>query len=88
MIEKHILSFLLILSISIIFKSVEINSNEGLFIRSAIPIRNKTWENYNGEFRITLKAIFEPTTLEDLIDIVNLARKNNKLFDVLLKGIL
>ncbi|CAG8820761.1 45579_t:CDS:2, partial [Gigaspora margarita] len=58
--------------------SVEINSNEGLFIRSAIPIRNKTWENYNGEFRITPKAIFEPTTLEDLIDIVNLARKNNK----------
>ncbi|RIB30552.1 hypothetical protein C2G38_2136292 [Gigaspora rosea] len=78
MIEKHILSFLLILSISIIYKSFEINSNEVFFIRSAIPIKNKTWENYNGRIRISPKAIFEPSTLEDLIDIVNLARKNNE----------
>ncbi|CAG8786748.1 11057_t:CDS:2, partial [Gigaspora rosea] len=52
--------------------------NEVFFIRSAIPIKNKTWENYNGRIRISPKAIFEPSTLEDLIDIVNLARKNNE----------
>ncbi|RIB23145.1 hypothetical protein C2G38_2139898 [Gigaspora rosea] len=78
MIMKHILSFLLILLISIIYKSVEENNNKGVFIRSAIPIKNKTWTSYNGAVHLSPDAIFEPTTLEELIDIVNLARINNK----------
>ncbi|CAG8796674.1 27865_t:CDS:2, partial [Dentiscutata erythropus] len=39
---------------------------------------NKTWENYNGAIDISPNAIFEPSTLNDLQDIVKLARKNNK----------
>ncbi|RIB09686.1 hypothetical protein C2G38_249119 [Gigaspora rosea] len=78
MIMRYILSFLLILSISIIYKYCEANNHKGHVIRSAIPIKNKTWQNYNGEIRISPDAIFEPSTLEDLIDIVKLARINNK----------
>ncbi|KAF0411265.1 FAD-binding domain-containing protein [Gigaspora margarita] len=52
--------------------------NKGLVIRSAIPIENKTWENWNGQIHIFPNAIFEPSTLEDLIDIVKLAKINNK----------
>ncbi|CAG8644512.1 8114_t:CDS:1, partial [Cetraspora pellucida] len=78
MIVKRILSFSLILLISTVYKSVTVNINEDLMIRSAKPINNKTWENWNGEIYISPSAIFEPSTLEDLIDIVKLAKTNNK----------
>ncbi|CAG8545567.1 22729_t:CDS:2 [Gigaspora margarita] len=78
MVMRYILSFLLILSTSIIYKYFEINNHKGLVIRSTIQIKNKTWVNYNGVIRISPDAIFEPSTLEDLIDIVKLARINNK----------
>ncbi|CAG8772427.1 20701_t:CDS:2 [Cetraspora pellucida] len=47
-------------------------------IRSAKPIENKTWVNWDGEIQISPNAIFEPSKLEDLIDIVKLAKANNK----------
>ncbi|CAG8625197.1 8681_t:CDS:2 [Cetraspora pellucida] len=78
MIVKHILSFSLILLISTVYKSVTVNINEDLMIRSAKPIKNKTWENWNGEIYISPSSIFEPSTLEDLIDIVKLAKTKNK----------
>ncbi|CAG8599753.1 2766_t:CDS:2 [Gigaspora margarita] len=56
----------------------EVNSNKGLFIHSAIPIQNKSWENWNGEIHFFPNAIFEPSALEDLIDIVKLAKINHK----------
>ncbi|CAG8551947.1 12142_t:CDS:2, partial [Cetraspora pellucida] len=49
-----------------------------LVIRSVKPIENKTWENWNGAIHISPDAIFEPSTLEDLIDVVKLAKINNK----------
>ncbi|CAG8625180.1 8680_t:CDS:2 [Cetraspora pellucida] len=78
MIVRHILSFSLILLISTVYKSVTVNINEDVMIRSAKPIKNKTWENWNGEIYISPSAIFEPSTLEDLIDIVKLAKAKNK----------
>ncbi|KAF0561202.1 FAD-binding domain-containing protein [Gigaspora margarita] len=72
---KHILSYSLILLISIV---AAVTIDKDLVIRSAKPIKNKTWENWNGEIHISPNAIFEPSTLEDLLDIVKLAKKNNK----------
>ncbi|CAG8732145.1 21889_t:CDS:2, partial [Dentiscutata erythropus] len=76
MIMKYI--FLLILLISTVCKSFVVNNNNGLVIRSAIPIDNKTYENWNGEIHFSPNAIFLPSTLQDLIDIVKLAKSNNK----------
>ncbi|CAG8660320.1 6634_t:CDS:1, partial [Dentiscutata heterogama] len=59
-------------------KSFVVNNNKGLVIRSAIPIDNKTYENWNGEIKFSPNAIFLPSTLQDLIDIVKLAKTNNK----------
>ncbi|CAG8627315.1 10218_t:CDS:2, partial [Dentiscutata heterogama] len=47
-------------------------------VRSSTPINNKTWENWNGAINISPDAIFEPSTLEELINIVKLAKENNK----------
>ncbi|CAG8698314.1 9137_t:CDS:2, partial [Dentiscutata erythropus] len=58
--------------------SVIVSINKNFIIRSATPICNKTWENFNGAIDISPNAIFEPSTLEDLKDIVKLAKKNNK----------
>ncbi|CAG8838424.1 30703_t:CDS:1, partial [Racocetra persica] len=73
----HILSFLLILLISIVYKSVAVKP---IVYKSVAvkPIENKTWENWNGAISISPNAIFEPTTLGDLVDIVKLAKINNK----------
>ncbi|CAG8733857.1 15853_t:CDS:1, partial [Dentiscutata heterogama] len=60
------------------YESVAVNINKDLVIHSVKPIENKTWENWNGEIHISPNAIFEPSTLEDLIDIVKLAKINNK----------
>ncbi|CAG8504054.1 3781_t:CDS:2 [Dentiscutata erythropus] len=78
MILKHILSCSLILLILIVYESVVVIIDKDLVIRSAKPIKNKTWENWNGEIHISPNAIFEPFTLEDLKDIVKLAKINNK----------
>ncbi|CAG8694362.1 2956_t:CDS:2 [Cetraspora pellucida] len=83
---KHILSFLLILIISIVYKSVVVNINQHLVARSAIPIVDKTWENWNGAIKITPDAIFKPSTLEDLIYIVKLANTNNKTIRCIAQG--
>ncbi|CAG8729547.1 16691_t:CDS:1, partial [Racocetra persica] len=58
--------------------SIAVNINKNFLIRSAKPIENKTWENWDGEIHISPDAIFEPSTLEDLKDIVKLAKTNNK----------
>ncbi|CAG8547490.1 24988_t:CDS:2, partial [Dentiscutata erythropus] len=50
-----------------VYKSVTVSSNKDLVIRSAKPIEIKTWENWNGAIHISPKAIFKPSTLEDLI---------------------
>ncbi|CAG8718777.1 6597_t:CDS:2, partial [Dentiscutata erythropus] len=68
------------------FKAVEVNSNKGLVFRSAVPIKNKTWESIIGKIRIFPKAIFEPSTLEDLIDIVKLATITNKTIRCVAQG--
>ncbi|CAG8531702.1 39113_t:CDS:2 [Gigaspora margarita] len=78
MVIKPFLSFLLILIISTVYKSVAVSINKDLVIRSATPIDNKTWENWNGAIDISPNAIFEPSTLKDLIDIVKRAKKNHK----------
>ncbi|CAG8733260.1 19549_t:CDS:1, partial [Racocetra persica] len=75
---NRILSSLLILLFSIVYKYVAVCTNEDFVTRSAKPIENKTWENWNGVIHILPNAIFEPSTLEDLIDIVKLAKTNNK----------
>ncbi|CAG8591636.1 25372_t:CDS:2, partial [Dentiscutata erythropus] len=49
--------------------------NKDSVIRSAIPISNKTWENFNGANDISPNAIFELSTLEGLKGIVKLAKK-------------
>ncbi|CAG8627261.1 874_t:CDS:2, partial [Cetraspora pellucida] len=67
-----------IFSCALYSSNITVNINEDLMIRSAKPINNKTWENWNGEIYISPSAIFEPSTLEDLIDIVKLAKTNNK----------
>ncbi|CAG8573697.1 17617_t:CDS:2, partial [Racocetra persica] len=58
--------------------SVAVSINKDLVTRSAKPIANKTWVNWNGAVYISPNAIFEPSTLKDLIDIVKLAKTNNK----------
>ncbi|CAG8817611.1 13095_t:CDS:1, partial [Racocetra persica] len=58
--------------------SAAVNTNEDFVIHSVKPIENKTWENWNGKIHISPNAIFEPSTLEDLIEIVKLAKTNNK----------
>ncbi|CAG8687454.1 649_t:CDS:2 [Gigaspora margarita] len=68
---KHILSYSLILLISIV---AAVTIDKDLVIRSANPIKNKTWENWNGEIRISPNAIFEPSTLEDLVDIIKVKK--------------
>ncbi|RHZ76690.1 hypothetical protein Glove_194g40 [Diversispora epigaea] len=47
-------------------------------LRSAIPSSDKTWDNWAGTIHLAPEAIFKPTTLTDLQDIVNLARTNGK----------
>ncbi|CAG8812300.1 40617_t:CDS:2, partial [Gigaspora margarita] len=78
MVVKPILKYLLLLIISTVYKSVAVSIIKDPVIRSATPISNKTWENWNGAIDISPNAIFEPSTLQDLIDIVKLAKKNNK----------
>ncbi|KAF0511652.1 FAD-binding domain-containing protein [Gigaspora margarita] len=78
MVVKPILKCLLLLIISTVYKSVAVSIIKDPVIRSATPISNKTWENWNGAIDISPNAIFEPSTLQDLIDIVKLAKKNNK----------
>ncbi|CAG8749739.1 25860_t:CDS:1, partial [Racocetra persica] len=58
--------------------SVAISINKDLVARFAKPIENKTWVNWNGAIIISPNAIFEPSTLEELIEIVKLAKTNNK----------
>ncbi|CAG8755356.1 27450_t:CDS:2, partial [Racocetra persica] len=57
--------------------SVTASTNEDFVTHSVKPIANKTWVNLSGTI-ISPIAIFEPSTLEDLIDIVKLAKTNNK----------
>ncbi|KAF0551121.1 FAD-binding domain-containing protein [Gigaspora margarita] len=84
MVINPFLSLLLILIISTVYKSVAVSINKDFMIRSATPIDNKSWENWNGTIDISPNTIFEPSTLKDLIVIVKLAKKNHK--DVLPKG--
>ncbi|CAG8834074.1 25940_t:CDS:1, partial [Racocetra persica] len=58
--------------------SVAVNINKNLVIRSATPTGDKSWDNWNGQVHVTPSAIFKPTTLNDLVDIVKLAKQNNK----------
>ncbi|CAG8603257.1 7387_t:CDS:2, partial [Diversispora eburnea] len=51
---------------------------DGFTLRSAIPSTDKTWDNWAGTIHLAPEAIFKPTTLTDLQDIVNLARTNGK----------
>ncbi|RHZ79724.1 hypothetical protein Glove_141g38 [Diversispora epigaea] len=51
---------------------------DGFTHSSAIPSSDKTWDNWARTIHMTPEAIFKPTTLTDLQDIVNLARKNGK----------
>ncbi|CAG8481165.1 7394_t:CDS:2 [Ambispora leptoticha] len=50
----------------------------GFTLRSAVPSSDKTWDNWAGTIHLAPEAIFRPTTLTDLQDIVNLARTNGK----------
>ncbi|CAG8438800.1 6674_t:CDS:2 [Diversispora eburnea] len=47
-------------------------------LRSATPSSDKTWDNWAGNIHLAPEAIFKPTTLTDLQDIVDLARMNGK----------
>ncbi|RHZ74569.1 hypothetical protein Glove_221g81 [Diversispora epigaea] len=51
---------------------------DGFTLRSAIPSSDKTWGNWAGTINLAPEAIFKPTSLTDLQDIVNLARKNGR----------
>ncbi|CAG8591668.1 6496_t:CDS:2, partial [Cetraspora pellucida] len=75
---KHLLRFLLILIITTVFKSVAVSINNTLVIRSATPTGDTTWDNWNGKVHVTPNAIFKPSTLDDLKDIVKLAKQNGK----------
>ncbi|CAG8666919.1 2484_t:CDS:2, partial [Dentiscutata heterogama] len=60
------------------FKSVAVSINKNLVIRSATPTGATTWDNWNGQIHVTPSAIFQPSTLNDLVDIVKLAKQNGK----------
>ncbi|CAG8781328.1 11500_t:CDS:1, partial [Dentiscutata erythropus] len=66
---KHILIFLLILIIATAFKSVAVSINKNLVIRSSKPTGATSWDNWNGQIHVTPSAIFQPSTLNDLVDI-------------------
>ncbi|RHZ87036.1 hypothetical protein Glove_41g135 [Diversispora epigaea] len=79
---------LIIINVSL-FEAVPLNKHKersplyrkkfGRFtLRSAIPSSDKTWDNWAGTIHLAPEAIFKPTTLTDLQDIVNLARTNGK----------
>ncbi|CAG8590837.1 6311_t:CDS:2 [Cetraspora pellucida] len=75
---KYILRFLLIPIIATVFKSVAVSINKNLVIRSATPTGDTTWDNWNGQVHVTPSAIFKPSSLDDLKDIVKLAKQKGK----------
>ncbi|RHZ88384.1 hypothetical protein Glove_23g111 [Diversispora epigaea] len=86
---RIIFSIILIIIIASLFEAVPLRKHkersplyrlkfDEFTLRSAIPSSDKTWDNWAGTIHMAPEAIFKPTTLTDLQDIVNLARTNGK----------